>query len=174
MAHRVLGVEARHAQHFRTEAQVPKGCAYTSLVAQLVKNPPAMRETPVQFPGWEDPLEKGKATVHRVRKSQTLLSHTHTPAKEAKRAHTRTPHPHCCCCCCWVASVVSDSVRPHRWQPTRLPCPWDSPGKNTRVGCHFLLQCMKVKSESEVAQSCLTVSDPMDCSLTGSSVHAIC
>ena len=58
-----------------------------------------------------------------------------------------------------VASVVSDSVQPHRWQPTRLPRPWDSPGKNT--GCHFLLQCMKVRSESEVTQSCLTLSDPM-------------
>ena len=69
--------------------------------------------------------------------------------------------------------VVSDSVRPRRWQPTRLPRPWDSPGKNTGVGCHFLLQCMKVKSESEVAQSCPTVSDPMDCSLPGSSVHGI-
>ena len=68
---------------------------------------------------------------------------------------------------------MSDSVRPHRWQPTRLPCPWDSPGKNTGVGCHFLLQCMKVKSESEVAQSCPTLSDPMDCSLPGSSVHGI-
>ena len=53
------------------------------------------------------------------------------------------------------------------------PRPWDSPGKNTGVGCHFLLQCMKVKSESEVAQSCLTLSDPMDCSLSGSSVHGI-
>ena len=62
---------------------------------------------------------------------------------------------------------------PHRWQPTRLPCPWDSPGKNTAVGCHFLLQCMKVKSESEVAQSCPTLSNPMDCSLTGSSIHGI-
>ena len=51
--------------------------------------------------------------------------------------------------------------------------PWDSPGKNTGVGCHFLLQCMKVKSESEVAQSCLTLSDLMDCSLPGSSVHGI-
>ena len=61
----------------------------------------------------------------------------------------------------------------HRQQPTRLPCPWDSPGKNTGVGCHFLLQCMKVKSESEVTQSCLTPSDPMDCSLPGSSVHGI-
>ena len=68
---------------------------------------------------------------------------------------------------------MSDPVRPHRRQPTRLPCPWDSPGKNTGVGCHFLLQCMKVKSESEVAQSCLALSDPMDCSLPGSSVHGI-
>ena len=58
-------------------------------------------------------------------------------------------------------------------QPTRLPHPWDSPGKNTGVGCHFLLQCMKVKSESEIAQSCPTLSDPMDCSLPGSSVHGI-
>ena len=61
----------------------------------------------------------------------------------------------------------------HRWQPTRLPHPWDSLGKNTGVGCHFLLQCMKVKSDSEVAQSCPTLSDPMDCSLPGSSVHGI-
>ena len=70
---------------------------------------------------------------------------------------------------------MSDSVRPHRRQPTRLPSPWDSPGKNTGVGCHFLLQCVKVKSESEVtqkvksesevAQSCPTSSNPMDCSL---------
>ena len=66
---------------------------------------------------------------------------------------------------------MSNSVWPHRWQPTRLLHPWDSPGKNTGVGCHFLLQCMKVKSESEVAQLCPTHSDPMDCSLPGSSVH---
>ena len=76
-------------------------------------------------------------------------------------------------CCCWVTSVVSDAVRPHSWQPTRMPRPWDSPGKNTGVGCHFLLQCMKVKSESEVAQSCPALSDPMDCSLPGSSIHGI-
>ena len=75
--------------------------------------------------------------------------------------------------CCQVASVVSDSVRPHRRQPTELSSPWDFPGKNTGVGCHFLLQCMKVK-ESEVAQSCPTLSDPMDCSPPGSSVHGIC
>ena len=70
-------------------------------------------------------------------------------------------------------SVVSDSVRPHRWQPTRLLCPWDSPGKNTGVGWHFFLQCMKVKSVSEVALSCPTLIDPMDCSLPGSSIHGI-
>ena len=72
-----------------------------------------------------------------------------------------------------VASVVSDSMGLHGWQPTRLHRPWDSPGKNTGVGCHFFLQCMKVKSESEVAQSCPTLSDPMDYSLPGSSVHGI-
>ena len=74
---------------------------------------------------------------------------------------------------CEVTSVVFDSVRPHRWQPTRLPHPWDSPGKNTGVGCHFLLQCMKVKSESEAPQSCPTLCDPMDCGPPGSSVHEI-
>ena len=64
-------------------------------------------------------------------------------------------------------------MRPHRRQPTRLPCPWDSPGKNTGVGCHFFLQCMKMKSESEVTQSCPTLSDPMGCSPPGSSVYGI-
>ena len=68
---------------------------------------------------------------------------------------------------------MSDSVQPHRWQPTGLPHPWDSPGKNTGVGCHFLLQSMKVKSESEIAQLCPTPGDPMDCRLPGSSVHGI-
>ena len=68
---------------------------------------------------------------------------------------------------------MSDSVRPQRWQPTRLHLPWDSPGKNTGVGCQFLLQCMKVKSESEVTQSCPTLSEPLDCRLPGSSVHGI-
>ena len=68
---------------------------------------------------------------------------------------------------------MSDSVQPHRRQPTRLLRPWDSPGKNTGVGFHFLLQCMKVKSEHEVAQSCPTLRDPMDCSLPGFSIHGI-
>ena len=68
---------------------------------------------------------------------------------------------------------MSNSVQPHRWQPTRLPRPWDSPGKNTGVGCHFLLQCMKVKSESEVPQSCRTLSDPIDSSLPVSFAHGV-
>src|SRR5574337_513307 len=68
---------------------------------------------------------------------------------------------------------MSDSVRPHRRQPTRLPHPWDSPGKNTGVGCHFLLQCVKVKSESEATQSCPTHRDPHGLQPTGSSVHGI-
>ena len=66
---------------------------------------------------------------------------------------------------------MSDSVRPQRRQATRLSRPWDSPGNNTGVGCHFLLRCMKVKSESEISQS--TLSDPMDCSLPGPTVHGI-
>ena len=77
------------------------------------------------------------------------------------------------CCCRQVASVVSDSVRPHRRQPTRRRRPWDSSGKNTGVGCHFLLHCMKLKSESAVAQSCPTLRDPIDGSLPGSSIHGI-
>ena len=72
-------------------------------------------------------------------------------------------------CCC----SLSNPVQLHRQQPTRLLYFWDSPGMNTGVGCHFLLQCMRVKSESEVAQSCLTVRDPMDCSLPGCSIHGI-
>ena len=67
---------------------------------------------------------------------------------------------------------MSDS-RPRGLQPTRLLRPWDFPAKNTGVGCHFLPQCMKMKSEREVAQLCPTLSDPMDCSLPGSSIHGI-
>ena len=79
----------------------------------------------------------------------------------------------------WTAAAKSlqsrppTLVRPQRWQPTRLCRPWDSPGKNTGVGCHFLLQCMKVKCEREVAQSCPTLSDPMDCSPPDFSIHGI-
>ena len=68
---------------------------------------------------------------------------------------------------------MSNSVQPHRWQPTRLPHPRASPGKNTGVGCHFLLQCMKLKSESEVVQWYPTLRNPLDCSLRGSCAHGI-
>ena len=78
-------------------------------------------------------------------------------------------------CCCWAVakSLQSCLTLCDPTDPTRLLCPWDSPGKNTGVGCHFLLQCMKVKSESEVAQSFPTLSDSVVCSLPGSSVHGI-
>ena len=79
----------------------------------------------------------------------------------------------CCCCCCCVASIVSDSVRPQKTAAHQAPRPWDSLGKNTGVGCHFLLQCVKGKSESEVILSCPTLSGPMDCSLPGSTIHGI-
>ena len=93
---------------------------------------------------------------------------------ESSQTRDRTWVSYVSCCCCWVASVVSDSVQPHRRQPIRLPRPWDSAGKNTGMGCHFLLQCVKVKSESEVAQSYPTLSNPLVCSLPGSSIHGIC
>ena len=102
---------------------------------------------------------------------------------------------HKCCCEHWVPYIVQNSsfpvfstypaaaaakslqlcptVRPHRRQPTRLCCPWDPPGRNTGVGCHFLLQGMKVKSENEFAQLHLSLRDPMDCSPPGSAVHGI-
>ena len=128
----------------------------------MVKNLSAMKETQVRSLGQEDPLEKATATHSSILACRIL-----------KDRGTWQAIACCCCCCCLVTSVMSNSVRPHRRQPTRLPRPWDSPGKNTGVGCHFLLQCMKVKSESEVAQSCLTSSDPMYCSLPGSSIHGI-
>ena len=97
-------------------------------------------------------LIKAARTTNWLYKTMKQLIEKITCEKKKRKNHL----------CKWAAaaaviSVMSDSVRPHRQQPTRLPCPWDSPGKNTGVGCHFLLQCMKVKSESEVAQLCLTV-----------------
>ena len=112
-----------------------------------------------------------KAYVKQQRLSTKRQSHRTAPIPKKKNQAISNKTINFCC---QVASVVSDSVRPQRRQPTRLPHPWDSPGKNTGVGCHFLLQCMKVKSDSEVAQSCLTLSDPRDCSLPpSSSVHGI-
>ena len=97
------------------------------------------------------PLHSQQTMVLQEEEKYNRYSHPNRWKQEADSHH---------CCCCWVTSVMSDSVRPH---------PWDPPGKNTGVGCPFLLQCIKVKSESEVAQSCLTLHDPMDCSLPGSS-----
>ena len=79
----------------------------------------------------------------------------------------------CCCCCCSVALVVSHSVRPQRRQPTRLPRPWDSPGKNTGVGCHFLIQCMKVKSEVKSLSRVRLLVTPWTAGPPGSSIHGI-
>ena len=121
--------------------------------------------------------------VHGVAKSQTQLSdfhfhfsiyaHTHKLGRMESRQSDGSHLSQMSGCCCYVASVVSDSVRPHRQQPIRLLHPWDSPGKNTGMGCHFLLQCVKVKSESEITQSRPTLCDPLDYSPPGSSVPGI-
>ena len=101
------------------------------------------------------PIQGSNPGLLHCRQILYCLSHQRSPAAAAK------------------SFQLCPTLRPHRWQPTRLPCPWDSPGKNTGVGCHFLLQCMKVKTESEDAQSYPTLSNPKDCSLPGSSIHGI-
>ena len=129
--------------------------------------------TPLQYSCLENPMDGGAwwAAIYGVTQSWTRLKRLSSsmhifkdtirmPDKKGSAAAAKL--------------LLSDSMRPHRWQPTRLFCPWDSPGKNTGVGgCHFLLQCTKVKSESEVAQLYQTPSDPMDCSPPGSSIHGI-
>ena len=123
----------------------------TSLKVQWLRIHLLMQGTQVQWSG-KIPHATGHQSLCTTSAEPTLSS-PHAAAKSA--------------------SVVSDSVRPHRRKPTRLPRPWDSPGKNAGVGRHFLLQCMKGKSESEVTQLCLTRCDPMDCSLPGSTIHGI-
>ena len=133
----------------------------------MVKNLPAMWEIWVRSLGWEDPLEKEmtthcsilpmdrgvrQATVHGIARVGCDLA-----TKPQLLLISRFSRVRLC-------------ATP---QPTRLPRPWDSPGKNTGVGCHFLLQFVKVKRESEVAQLCLTLHDPLHCSLPGSSAHGI-
>ena len=134
------------------------------------------------FPQWRTGRSCGQTSCgESIMKNKGTSLRTSWRSKTTVRAHQPvtviTWENHVICLyfsfCCCVASVMSNSVRPHKRQPTRLLRPWDSPGKNTGVGCHFLLQCMKVERESEVAQSCLTLSDPMDCSLPGSSIHGI-
>ena len=123
----------------------------------------------VQFLGQENPLEEEMATHSsilpcRIHGQRSLVGYSPWGCRVRRDLQTAAA----------AKSLQScPTLRPHRWQPTRLPRPWDSPGKNPGVGCHFLLQCMKVKSESEVAQSCPTLSDPMDCGLPGPSVHGI-
>ena len=113
-------------------------------------------------PTLSDPKDCGLPgfSVHRIFQARVLewgaIAFSHSEFAAAAKSRQS----------CWT---LCDPRR----QPTMLTCPWDSPGKNTGVGCHFLLQCMKVKSESEVAQSCPTPSNPMDCSLPGFSVHGI-
>ena len=121
---------------------------------------------------------KNPAPINKsiLKKKKTLMSldcRTKSGLAHLETSHHVRDHYLRSCCCCYITLVASDSVRPHRWQPTRLPRPWDSPGKNNGVGYHFLLQCMKVKSQSEVAQSYRILSNPMDCSLPGSSIHRI-
>ena len=140
--------------------------------AQTVKNLPAVQETQVRSLGQEDPLEKEIAShssilacrIPRIEEAGGLQSmgsqrvrHNWATAAAAAKSHQSCP-------------TLCDPID---GSPPGSPRPWDSPGKNTGVGCHFLLRCMKVKSESEVAQLCPTLSDPMDCSPPGSSVHGI-
>ena len=118
-------------------------------------------------------LTRSRFCRHQKKKKSSSLDLNHRATFQI----FSTENEDCPSCAAAAAAAKSlessPTLRPHRRQPTRLPHPWDSPGKNTGVGCHFLLQCMKVKSESEVSQSCLTLNDPMDCSLPGSSVHGI-
>ena len=146
---------------------------------------------PLQCSCLEYPRERGAwwAAVYRVAQSQTWLKRLSSsssirislpsgsllppPSSHSFRS-SQSSFPLAAAAAAAAKSLQkSDSMRPHRWQPTRLSHPCNSPGKNTGVGCHFLLQCMKVNSESEVAQSCLTLSNPMNCSLPGSSVRGI-
>ena len=124
----------------------------------------------------------GLTTLWKLRRRAINLLETsvqsHLKLPESKRNLIKCQQSHSCILRHFLnfysvlsRSVVSDSQRPHGLQPARLACTWDSPGENTGVGCHFLLQCMKVKNESEVAQLCWTLRDPTDCSLPGSSIH---
>ena len=171
-------------------------------MVQTVKNLPAMQETQVQSLGQEDPVEKGMAThsgIFAWRIPWSLAGCSPQDRKELDTTEWLTQRLiryysiqntfnlfiftwytkiRIFCNLINHLSAAAAAAKSLQSCPTlcdpRLPCPWDSPGKNTGVGCHFLLQCMKVKSQSEVAQSYPTPSDPMNCSLPGSSVHEIC
>ena len=133
--------------------------------------------TAVFLPGKSHLQRAWRATVHGVAKSQDTteqLNKNSDSTAVPSTGNRRVTHTMKLLLLLLLLLLSHSSrVRRHRRQPARLPCLWDSPGKNTGVDFHFLLQCMKVKSESEVAQSCPTLSDPMDCSPPGSSVHGI-
>ena len=124
-------------------------------MAQWIKNLSAMQETWDRSLGWEDPLEEGMAT------HSSILAWEIPSTEEPGRLQSAAAAAKLLQLCPTLCDPIDGSPPGSR--------PWDSPGKNNGVGFHFLLQCMKVKSESEVAQSCPTLHDPMDCSLPGSS-----
>ena len=135
-----------------------------------------MQETRARSLVWDDPLEKDTATILAGKNQWTQESGGYSPWGHKRVRHDLATKQRATTVENSPAAAAAKSlptVRPQRRQPTRLPRPWDSPGKNTGVGCHFLLQCRKAKSESEVAQLCPTLSDPMDCSPPGPSVHGI-
>ena len=126
----------------------------------MVKRLPTMRETQVRFLGRADLLQKKMAT------HSSTLAWKIPWMEEPGRLQSAAAAAKSLQSCPTLCDPIDGS-------PPRLPCPWDSPGKNTGVGCHFLLQCIKVKSESELPQSYPTLSDPMGCSPPGSSIHGI-
>ena len=169
----------------------PLQYSWASLVAQTVKNLPGLRRSPGG--GHGNPLQYScLKNPHGLRslvgyslwghKEWDMTKHTSgvqllvnpwTAARHSSLSLLLRAAAAAAAAAAEVTSVVSDSVWPHRQQPARLHRPWDSPGKNAGVGCHFPLQCMKVKSDSEVAQSSPTLRDPMDCRPPGSSVPGI-
>ena len=154
---------------------------YTSVHHSTVDNSQDMEATQMSIGRWMD--KKDVVHIHNgillsylkeyIWISSNEVAETRAYYTEWGKSERKTPLQYTAAAAATKSLQLCPTVQPHRQQPTRLPHPWDSPGKNTGVGCHFLLQCMKVKSENEVAQLCPTLSDPMDCSLTGSSVHGI-
>ena len=128
---------------------------------------------PLQYSCLENPRDGGAwwAAVYGVTQSWTRLKRLSSSSSSVRSSLILALFPvkaNSTGIAVWpCGKFISPSLTPG------FPCPWDSPGKNTRVGCHFLLQCMKVKSESEVAQSCPTLRNPLNCSLPGSSIHGI-
>ena len=157
--YRRLNEEHDPCQNLHTQLHPPAmtpfssdGCTWNTHIPLSSRIPRALRirlqcrRPGFQALGQEDPLEEGTATHSSYLENPRTEEPGGLQSIGSKRVghDWETKHLEPCCC---VTSAVFDSVRPQRWQPTRLPHPWDSPGKNIGVGCHFLLQCMKVKSE---------------------------